>query len=258
MGTVGKNIVIAAFQYSVVVRGIESRLKGLGYTVEVISENFESLKARANWANLYVVYLPDDILDDQAGIGALHKRMEMMTQGEANLLFVGDSRYRQSLISALPVMIEFEWVNKPVEMESFFGIVEKLANTKRVKTAKKRILVVDDDPYFAKMISEWIRDLYRTDIVTSGAQAMSFLQRVREDEPVDLILLDYEMPVADGPQVLQMLRKEPKCADIPVIFLTGLDTKEAVSRVMALKPDGYVLKSTSKADILSYLQKKLK
>ena len=83
-----------------------------------------------------------------------------------------------------------------------------------------------------------------------------FLLKVKEGEQVDLILLDYEMPVVDGPQVLQMLRQESATADIPVVFLTGNGTREAVSRVMALKPEGYILKSTSKADLMDFLEKK--
>ena len=98
---------------------------------------------------------------------------------------------------------------------------------------------------------------YRVDIVTAGMQAITFLVKVPEDEKVDLILLDYEMPVVDGPQVLQMLRQEEATAHIPVIFLTGIGTKEAVSRVMSLRPDGYILKSTTKAEILETLGKKL-
>ena len=61
----------------------------------------------------------------------------------------------------------------------------------------------------------------------------------------------------DGPQVLQMLREVPETAAIPVIFLTGVGTKEAVQRVMALKPDGYVLKTTTRDDLLKYLKGKI-
>ena len=71
------------------------------------------------------------------------------------------------------------------------------------------------------------------------------------------ILLDYEMPVVDGPQVLQMLRQEPATQKIPVVFLTGVGTREGVERVMALKPDGYILKSTTKDKLLEYLGEKL-
>ena len=58
-------------------------------------------------------------------------------------------------------------------------------------------------------------------------------------------------------QVLQMLRQEPKTAHIPVMFLTGLGTREAVSRVMELKPEGYVLKSVTRDDLLKTLAGKL-
>lgn len=83
-------------------------------------------------------------------------------------------------------------------------------------------------------------------------------RKVKEGEQVDLILLDYEMPVVDGPQVLQMLRQEPATSNIPVIFLTGNGTKEAVARVMELKPDGYILKSTTRENLMKYLYGKLK
>ena len=103
------------------------------------------------------------------------------------------------------------------------------------------------------MIKEWIGNEYQTDIVTAGMQAIKFLLR----NQVDLILLDYEMPIVNGPQVLQMLKQEPVTENIPVIFLTGVGTKEAVERVMSLKPDGYMLKSTSRENLLKLLYGKL-
>ena len=108
------------------------------------------------------------------------------------------------------------------------------------------------------MVREWIKYKYRVDIVTAGMQAISFLLKVKEEEPVDLILLDYEMPVVDGTQVLQMLRQEPATANIPVIFLTGNGNKDAVARVMELKPNGYLLKSTTRLDLVKYLDNKLR
>ena len=85
-------------------------------------------------------------------------------------------------------------------------------------------------------------------------QAITFLLK----NEVDLILLYYEMPVVDGPQVLQMLRQEPATANIPVVFLTGIGTRESVARVMSLKPEGYILKSTTREDLLAFLDGKFK
>ena len=65
---------------------------------------------------------------------------------------------------------------------------------------------------------------------------------------------EYEMPIEDGPQVFEMLRSEPATGRIPIIFLTGVGTREGVTRVMALKPDGYILKSASRDDIRAKLK----
>ena len=60
---------------------------------------------------------------------------------------------------------------------------------------------------------------------------------------IDLILLDYEMPMLNGPKVLEMIRSESEFKDTPVMFLTGRDDKESVMSVINLKPEKYLLKS---------------
>ena len=117
---------------------------------------------------------------------------------------------------------------------------------------KKRILIVDDDPAYAMMVRTWIKESYRADVVTGGMQAIRFLSR----NPVDLILLDYEMPSVDGPQVLQMLREDPLTKDIPVVFLTGVGEKDSIDHVLALNPSGYLPKATTRVDLLNYLKEK--
>ena len=67
----------------------------------------------------------------------------------------------------------------------------------------------------------------------------------------DLVLLDYEMPIVDGKQVLGMIRSEMEFADIPVIFLTSKGDRESVLQVMSLKPEGYLLKTMPPADIIN-------
>ena len=66
----------------------------------------------------------------------------------------------------------------------------------------------------------------------------------------DLVLLDYEMPVVDGRQVLEMIRSEPDFASIPVIFLTSKNDKESIMKVLELKPEGYLLKTMKPSDIV--------
>ena len=70
---------------------------------------------------------------------------------------------------------------------------------------------------------------------------MAAIRAITLNKP-DLILLDYEMPVCDGIQVLEMLHSENAFSDIPVIFLTARGDQESVKKVLSLKADGYLLK----------------
>ena len=93
--------------------------------------------------------------------------------------------------------------------------------------------------------------------VTALKSGQALLDYITDERP-DLVLLDIKMPVMDGFESLEKLHMlEGDLADIPVIFLTGVDTRDAVAKVMGLKPDGYILKSATKEDLLNYLHKKL-
>jgi len=250
-----KSIVIAMFQYSVVVKGIERRFSSK-YTVRTISENLEpEINSVAGSVDLIMIYLPSDITDDSEKRKELQNIIDTIKIRGQKAILIGDRKYYNDLMDQMRGLAEFKWVDRPLDMDELEKIVKSEITGENIEGKKSRILIVDDDPSYAKMVREWIKDKYRTDIVTAGMQAISFLLKIPAGEEVDLILLDYEMPVVDGPQVLQMLRQDPATKKIPIVFLTGNSTKEAVSRVMELKPDGYILKSATRDDLLSAIRK---
>ena len=110
---------------------------------------------------------------------------------------------------------------------------------------RKNILVVDDSGSYLRSVQEWLGNEYHITLANSATMAIKAITLKRPD----LILLDYEMPVVDGKQVLEMIRSEADFADIPVIFLTGKDDWDSVMDVMPLKPAGYLLKSMKPEDI---------
>ncbi|MCQ2082040.1 MAG: response regulator [Lachnospiraceae bacterium] len=114
---------------------------------------------------------------------------------------------------------------------------------------KKKILVVDDSGAVLRNVKGWLEDKYNLTLANSGATAIKSLSLNRPD----LVLLDYEMPVVDGAQVLEMIRTENDFHDIPVIFLTSKGDKESVMKVMALKPEGYLLKTLPPAEIIAQI-----
>ena len=95
-------------------------------------------------------------------------------------------------------------------------------------------------------LKSWLGSKYVVVPANSGIMAIKYISR----KIPDLVLLDYEMPIVDGKQVLEMIRTETEFADIPVIFLTSKGDKETVMGTMALHPQGYMLKSLSPSDIV--------
>lgn len=110
---------------------------------------------------------------------------------------------------------------------------------------RKRILVVDDSDFMRARIAKLLIGDYK---VAEANSSISAIQSLTVNRP-DLIVLDYEMPVCDGRQALEMIRSEKETADIPVIFLTGRGDRESVRNVMALKPVGYLLKTMPDEEI---------
>jgi DNA-binding response OmpR family regulator len=81
-----------------------------------------------------------------------------------------------------------------------------------------KLLVVDDEPRTAELTAELLRRAgYVVEIAGSGIEA---LQRIRSSSP-DLMLLDYEMPDMEAPEVLDSLRSGGDRIAFPVIILTG-------------------------------------
>ena len=110
---------------------------------------------------------------------------------------------------------------------------------------KRKVLVVDDSVTVRQGIQKLLDEDYDVTPAQSGTAA---LRCMILDKP-DLVLLDYEMPVCDGQQVLEMMRSEEVFADIPIIFLTGRADPETVKKLIALKPDGYLVKGLKPAQI---------
>ena len=131
--------------------------------------------------------------------------------------------------------------NELIEVEKYLMKREKQEVTNR----KKKVLAVDDSLIIREGIKRLLSEDYEVASAESGAAAIRTITLNRPD----LILLDYEMPVCDGKQTLEMLRAEKVFEDIPVIFLTGRRDPQSIIQVMPLKPAGYLLKNGKPEEI---------
>ncbi len=107
---------------------------------------------------------------------------------------------------------------------------------------KARILIVDDEKMNLKVLADLLKDEYVLVLATSGKQA---LQHAFGDFPPDLILLDVVMPRMGGHEVIRALKNNDKTNNIPVIFVTALDSIEDEEHGLKLGAVDYITKPYS-------------
>lgn len=105
--------------------------------------------------------------------------------------------------------------------------------------ALSTILIVDDSSENLAVLNELLQPIYRVRITTSGENALRLA--VTTPEP-DLIMLDVMMPDMDGYEVFTRLRDDPRSRDIPVIFVTAMNSTEAEMRGLEAGAVDYITK----------------
>ena len=120
-----------------------------------------------------------------------------------------------------------------------------------LKNGPKTILLIDDSPVQLRQVREILKEKYRVIMASSGLQAMNMLIK----ETPDLIFLDYDMPVVDGRVTLEKIRANERSKNIPVVFLTAINSKEKILAVAPLNPSDYLLKPVNAKRILETAQR---
>ncbi len=116
------------------------------------------------------------------------------------------------------------------------------------------ILIVDDAPINLSLLSELLQPLYQVRVASSGARALQVA--VTEPRP-DLILLDVMMPSMNGYEVIKRLQADPHTADIPVIFVTALESNIDEEYGLTLGAVDYISKPVKPAIVLARVKSHL-
>ena len=173
------------------------------------------------------------------------KKVFQREKPQVSLLFnTGGAGYFAFILIA-PHLLE-KGAGTPIEHGNAMDEVEKYLAKRETQEAreeaahKPKVLVVDDSMTIREGIRRLLGEDYEVAVAESGVAAIRSITL----NPPDLVLLDYEMPIVDGKQTLEMLRSEKAFEDIPVIFLTGRRDTATMIEVMPLKPAGYLLKDS--------------
>jgi CheY-like chemotaxis protein len=239
-----KRVLLIGIQKSFMVNAIVKGLEKEGYLVSTVAPDEKAVDAVPDRPKIYVLYLGDlteeyiplfsyldEHIDSERFLLYLVGNNEELTLATNT---IGKEKIQETYLRPLDVKLLAENLNMVVDYSS---VDESL---------RKKILIIDDDGAMLRMLRTWLSVKYHVYMSSSGKIGLTFLQQ----NTVDLVLLDYEMPVMNGPDVLKEIRENSQLKDLPVIFLTAKDDKESVMKVVRLKPAKYLLKSMPKDKLI--------
>ncbi len=128
-------------------------------------------------------------------------------------------------------------------MFDFFGL--------KKKTRKLKIQVTDDEPNIVQTLKDRLElNDFEVVVAYNGSDGL----KIAQQEQPDMILLDVIMPVMNGLEMLEMLRKQPWGKDISVIMLTARSQAQDISRATACGIDDYIVKPFDLSELLEKIE----
>lgn len=224
---------------------LEEQLKELDYNIINVGTGINEINEIKENITAILIYLDEDLLKKQQSLVFLRDKA---LQNDTPIFVIGDINELAEVRSIVPKQLLKKEFQRPIDIKEVTGQVDDYIKLHGNHT-KKKVLVVDDSGAMLRTVKGWLEERYQVILANSGTMAIKYLATNRPD----LVLLDYEMPVLNGKQVLEMIRSESEFSSIPVMFLTGKNDKESIQQVLSLKPEGYILKTTSPEQVMQMI-----
>jgi signal transduction histidine kinase/CheY-like chemotaxis protein len=122
------------------------------------------------------------------------------------------------------------------------------------ETPRATVLIAEDNPVNQKIVAAILRRHgYRVETANDGAEALEILSRV----PIDLALMDVQMPVIDGLEATRRIRSDPRWKDLPVIALTAHAMAGDRDRCLAAGMNDYITKPVNRSQLVAVVERYL-
>ncbi len=223
-----------------------SKIEEGGIGAEFSKGNIRDIDTLRDQVELIILFMGEELEDMTETLVYLK---DLACETDRKIILIGEAEERDNIVKTIPETVILDWFKRPLQMDDLMKRILKYMEENTGEKRKKTVLIVDDDITYMRTVYEWLKDDYHVGMAANGVQAISYLARNK----ADLVLLDYEMPVANGPQVLQMLKNDSETGQIPVMFLTGHGDVKSVLSVVGLSPVDYLLKTIDKNGLLKKL-----
>lgn len=233
----------------IVKKGIEKNLTDAKFNVVTIPDEPDKIITGRNEADI-VIYNPGT--NDAANIGITMNLLGEICQDDSKILcLTGELIDINKAIASNGAHRVSRTYPRPVDIGTFVKDMMFFNELEVDFHRKKTIFIVDDDPGYLSVIHHWLSPYYNVQCFNSGSEMLSGLSTVTPD----LLLLDLEMPKMDGFDLMKIIRTDHTDPRIPIILLTGNSNKDIVFHVLEYKPDGYLLKTSPKENILDVIHR---
>lgn len=236
------NILVVSKNKSYLVMSVEEQLKKLSYNLIEVDVKIDAISDIEEDIAAVLLYTEPELLADSKALVFLRDKA---VEEDIPFFVMGDGNDIDDVKAIIPAHAIQKAFPRPIDVKDVVAALDDYVQN-HGKHTKKKVLVVDDSGAMLRNVKGWLEDRYQVILANSGAMAIKYLTLNKPD----LVLLDYEMPVVNGKQVLEMIRTETEFSSVPVIFLTSKNDRESITQVMALKPEGYLLKTMKPEDIV--------
>lgn len=213
----GKNtgkVVIISCSESFLANSLIRKLSEAEIQTAFSHADVKELEKQADSADLAILFASEEL--DRMPEALVYLKDVIQDKG-LSLMLIGDDESFEIVNKTIPETDVKDRFKRPIDIGNLVKRVESYLEDNSGEKRKKTILIVDDDITYMRTVYEWLKEDYHVGMASNGVQAIGYLAKNK----ADLILLDYEMPIANGPQVLSMLKNDADMGQIPVMFLTG-------------------------------------
>ena len=190
-----------------------NQLQMQGFKVQI-----SAMRTSSSWLSGLFEMKPDAVLLDAGlasdhGWNALRAVKENQAVGDIPVFFYRSSQSEGSVL-------ELEYLTKPIELDVLTRMLDQQLLMSATDRQVRTILVVDDEPNTLEMHVRIVQSHSSSNRVLMARDGQEAL-KILEQETIDLVLLDLQMPEMDGFEVLENMRGHEQMRKIPVIVVTG-------------------------------------
>jgi len=231
---------------------IKINLEADGYEVDTALDGMEGIeKAKASPPDVITL---DVLMPGMNGFQVMELLKKNPGTADIPVIFIsiveGPQKDRGFHLGAV------DFLTKPIEYGELLKSLKKIESSiGKVTGVKKEVLVIDDERDVANLIKVNLEDQgYDVFVAYNGPDAIAI---ARERKP-EVIMLDLAMPGMDGFSVMKVLKQDKETEHIPIIVLTGHDTKGYKQKSLMLGAAQYMTKPFSEKDIVEEIKKEIK